>query len=273
MIARMHGVMAAAALAALGGCSGGPGGPGAASLDRYLQVVGARPANAASWPAADVPAPPSADNTWGVLSASRTGPTVSVEVFLADVPASVKVVSTGLMLSDGSVVRPETVSLDRVPTRLADRGGQPGESGGLEFSFANRGRRSAGGGALRRLQLTYVLDGESASVNGGTFTLVLGEVDGVLACRAGITLGVSTLDGGPGIAECVALEPEEDYLELPLPPARPSTTPVACFRLKEAPAQSQRPRRASPALVPERISVPTEPVASASVDLGPDGPR
>jgi hypothetical protein len=267
----MRYVAAAALMAAPGGCVDDQGRITSASLDRYLRVVGALPSERPELPApaGPVEAPSRPNAAWGTLSASRSGRTVTIEVLLADVPGSVKVFSTGLKLADGSAIRPETVSLGESPMPRAEAAPADKAAPRVDFSFGPR-RPPAGGAVLRSLQLTYGLPKTAGSVDDSIFTLVLGEAEGTLACRMGITLGVSTLDGGPGLAECVVLELEEDYLDLPLPPAQPLTTPVMCFRLKEAPGRLGHPGVAAP-IVAEITPLPSEPVAKASLNVGPDG--
>jgi len=118
------------------------------------------------------------------LRAARMGQTVVVEVGLGRLPVSVRVVTLGLKLADGTVVPPGTVSLARSPA------GKVVASPRLDFVFADSGVRClASAHPDRWLVVTFDL-GRRSGVDGSLFSLVLGDPDAPGARRMGITLSL-----------------------------------------------------------------------------------
>lgn len=216
--------------ACLGGCWDGEGRITSASLREFWRrSVGAAFAipSALTSPA---PVPVVVDEpVRGTLHASRRGSTVTVDVVLSHVPDEVGMLATGLRLADGAAVYPRTVSTREGPD------GAEASGPGVEFDFTGQAARFVPGEAARSFRMTYELAGKSASADGSTFTLVLGEPDSALACRSGITLGVSIQDGGPAVCECVKLADADEMFPPPPAGAEPSP-PTVSFLFRETPS-------------------------------------
>ncbi len=160
------------------------------------------------------------------LRAARMGQTVVVEVGLGRLPVSVRVVTLGLKLADGTVVPPGTVSLARSPA------GKVVASPRLDFVFADSGVRClASAHPDRWLVVTFDL-GRRSGVDGSLFSLVLGDPDAPGARRMGITTAVSVRDGSPSLFACIALGDSVEAAGLP----RRGRPPEASFRFDEQPS-------------------------------------
>lgn len=164
---------------------------------------------------------------FGTLFASRQEGLVVVEVNLANVPKEAKTVATGLKLRDGVVVQPEAIHFVRETVHHDQTVPR------VDFDF---GRPPAPGGSRGEsglfLRVAYGLD-RKVSVDGGTFTLVLGEAQCGAACSMGITAAMSIEDGGPTLIQCLVLPPGETGGGPPAPPAPEAGAPTVSFRFRE----------------------------------------
>jgi hypothetical protein len=167
----------------------------------------------------------------GTLRAERRDRTVIVEVGLGGIPESVKLVTLGLRLADGTAVFPRTVRV------LGASRGDLAAAPKVEFGFGPGwpGRAAAPDAALW-LQITFELDAGAGTADGSTFTLVLGDAETLQGCQLGITTSVFTRDGSPSLFGCIATEPFGQDAFLPMPPVPQPRPPVASFRFKEPPA-------------------------------------
>jgi len=172
---------------------------------------------------------PSVDGPpFGTLFASRQEDLVVVEVSLANVPEKAKTLATGLKLPDGTVVPPKTIRFVRETVAYDETVPR------VEFDFG--GGRPGGAGPGEEgllLRVAYELD-RGTSVDGGTFTLVLGEAQCGLACGMGITAAMSIEDGGPTLTQCVAPPRGVGGGGPPVPAAPQAGSPTVSFRFREA---------------------------------------
>ena len=181
----------------------------------------------------------------GTLRAARTNGTIVAEIGIENLPEDVKLITLGLQLKDGTVLYPQTVRSSSEPSGLL--GDAP------RVSFAFRGDRE-GAQAQPKLfvAVTFRVSKVFPSVDGSTFSVVLGDPDGEQACRLGISMSVFTRDGSPSLYGCAVLgDTEVPGAATALSAPQASAGPAVCFRLREM--RSRPPRGA---LRAERI--PTE---------------
>jgi len=226
---------------AVGGCWDSEGRITAGSIQAFwaqvdrdfragLERLAARPAHRepSLWGPMGRPKP--SGSSRGTLLARRHGRTVEVEVYLTNVPQEVQTMATGLKLRNGEAVEPKSVLLlDSPPVRDE-------AAPNVQFAFDEAAPGGAGGGPTVCLRVTYEL-GRTISADRATFTLVLGEPEGPVACTMGITSAVSVRDGGPTLTGCVRLAAADDFGGPPLPPPPPARTPTVSFRFRELPAR------------------------------------
>ncbi len=164
---------------------------------------------------------------FGTLFASRQEDLVVVEVNIANVPEKAKTLATGLKLPDGTVVQPKTIRFVRETVRYDDTVPR------VEFDFGpGRPPGAEPDEAGLFLRVAYELD-RKTSVDGGTFTLVLGEAQCGAACAMGITAAMSIEDGGPTLTQCVVLPRDDAEGGPPAPPAPEAGAPTISFLFKE----------------------------------------
>jgi len=226
--------LAALALAAglpLTGCVDARGRITAESIQAFWQQFAPRPLalvpEPGLWGAVGRPRPQGPPR--GTLLARREADRMDVEVFLTNLPPDAETVATGLKLRDGEPVAPTSVAMETVTLPRDDTRPR------ADFAFDEAAPKGAGGGRPTVcLRVTYALD-RAVSADGASFTLVLGEPDGAVACRMGVSSAVSIRDGGPTLTGCVRTPVLDGFDGPPLPPAPPSSTPTVCFRFRETP--------------------------------------
>jgi len=174
------------------------------------------------------------DGARGTLRAARANGLVVAEVGIENLPADVKLITLGLQLKDGTVLYPRTVHSSPEPSDLL------GDAPRMSFAF----RDDAEGVRTKPklfLAVTFPVSTVFPSLDGSTFTVVLGDPDGDQACRLGISTSIFARDGSPSLYGCAVLGDGEEPDPIAIPAARVSSGPAACFRLTEVPSRPSGP--------------------------------
>ena len=211
---------------------------------------------------ADLPSgdarPASRGPAHGTLFASRRENVLLVDVNLWGVSDRVKTVSTGLKLRDGTVLAPQSVVL------LGDATQYRPSVPRADFDFGQGRGQPGQGEPARCLRVAYELPNAPYTVNGATFTVILGEPEGNADCTVGITSAVSMRDGGPVPAGCAIVEAPEGEFGPPMPLARAPTNEGVSFRFAETAGKASA---ASPSWVAAAVASADRPSRAGRVPV------
>jgi len=167
----------------------------------------------------------------GTIRARRDGRTVIVQVGIENLPAQTQVLTVGLKLKDDSPVYPRTIRW------LEGPGDDLAGTETLAFEFNGSGEPGTPPADAVRpdrwLRVSFDLDNGLDHVDGGAFSMVLGDPDMAEGCHLGMTATIASSDGSPSLYSCLTPATPFGDDSLPLPPAPVCEASKASFRLAE----------------------------------------